>query len=94
MGRKCHKQKISHVLHRLDAADGLILLQVPVTEEIIRNREVNSGETVLRVSRSCKSVRDEGPSRTEPGGVPLSADILLQAFPPDHVQRCRLVYER
>ncbi|MFS7993328.1 hypothetical protein Hanom_Chr12g01092771 [Helianthus anomalus] len=94
MGRKCHKQKIFHVLRRLDAADGLILLQVLVTKEMIRGKEVNSGDTVPQVSWSCRSIRDEDPSRVEPGGVPLSADTLMQAFPPDHVQRCRLVYER
>ncbi|MFS7955005.1 hypothetical protein Hanom_Chr07g00637351 [Helianthus anomalus] len=94
MVRRCHKQKISHVLRRLDAADGLILLQVLVTEEMIRGREVNSGETVPRVSRSWRSIGDEDPSRTEPSGVPLSAAILLQSFPPDHVQRYKLVYER
>ncbi|MFS8004659.1 hypothetical protein Hanom_Chr13g01228431 [Helianthus anomalus] len=61
---------------------------------MIRGEEVNFGDTVPRVSRSCRSIRYEDPSRVEPGGVPLSTYTLMQAFPPDHVQRCRLVYER
>ncbi|MFS7963464.1 hypothetical protein Hanom_Chr08g00738361 [Helianthus anomalus] len=94
MGQKCHKQKMSHILRRLDAADALIHLQVPVTEEMIRGREVNSDDTVPRVSRSCKSIEDESHSKADKGVISLSADILTQAFPPDHVQCCRLVYER
>ncbi|MFS7939583.1 hypothetical protein Hanom_Chr05g00453491 [Helianthus anomalus] len=85
MGRKCHTHKISHFLRRLDAVDGLIHLQVSVTDEMIRGREVNSDDTVPRVSRSCKSVEDEGPSKAEEGVISLSADTLMEAFPPGHV---------
>ncbi|MFS7918725.1 hypothetical protein Hanom_Chr03g00204491 [Helianthus anomalus] len=94
MGRKCHKQKISHILRRLDAADALVHLQVLVIEEMIRGREVNSDDNVPRVSRSCKSIKDEGHSKADTGVISLSADTLLKAFPSDHVQRYRMVYKR
>ncbi|MFS8016261.1 hypothetical protein Hanom_Chr15g01366451 [Helianthus anomalus] len=94
MGRKCHTQKISHVFRRLDAADGLVHLQVPVTKEMIRGREMNSDDTVPRVSRSCQSIGDKGPPKADAGVISLSADTLMEAFPPGHVQCCRLVYDR
>ncbi|MFS7917629.1 hypothetical protein Hanom_Chr03g00191341 [Helianthus anomalus] len=86
--------KISNVLRRLDVADALVHLQVSVTEEMIRGSEVNSSDAVPRVSQSCKRIENEGHSKAETGVVSLSADTLLQAFPSDHAQRCRMVYER
>ncbi|MFS7986080.1 hypothetical protein Hanom_Chr11g01006201 [Helianthus anomalus] len=61
---------------------------------MIRGKEVNSEDTVPRVSRSCKSIEDESHSKADTGVISLSADTLLQAFPSNHVQRCMMVYER
>ncbi|XP_022041443.1 zinc finger MYM-type protein 5-like [Helianthus annuus] len=46
MGRQCHNRKISDVLLNLDAAEGLVRLQDPVTEEMIRD---NNSDEPLKV---------------------------------------------
>ncbi|MFS7998079.1 hypothetical protein Hanom_Chr12g01149451 [Helianthus anomalus] len=93
MSRKCYKQRLSDIFRRLDAADGLVCLQTPVTEEMIKGEKVSSGDALPRVSRSCKSIIYEDPPLADTGVVLLSADTLMGAAPSDHVQRCGLVYE-
>ncbi|MFS7889769.1 hypothetical protein Hanom_Chr00s000005g01610951 [Helianthus anomalus] len=94
MGREFRNQKISDVLRNLDVADGLIRLQDPVMEEMIRGKRADSGNTLPRINRSCKSIEYECPSEAEVGMALLSTDTLMPAFPFEYVQRCRIVYER
>ncbi|MFS8003552.1 hypothetical protein Hanom_Chr13g01215311 [Helianthus anomalus] len=94
MGRQCRNRKISDVLQNLDAADGLVGLQDLVTEEMVRDKRTDSGDPLPQIKRSCKSIGEEGLSKAGLGVARLSADTLMQAFPSDHVQRCRMVYER
>ncbi|MFS7978672.1 hypothetical protein Hanom_Chr10g00918221 [Helianthus anomalus] len=61
---------------------------------MIKGREVPSYDALPRVSRSCKSVIYEEPAKADAGVASLTADTLMGAFPPNHVQRCELVYER
>ncbi|MFS7956827.1 hypothetical protein Hanom_Chr07g00659151 [Helianthus anomalus] len=90
----CYKQRLSEIFRCLDAAGGLIHLLIPVTEEMIKGKEVTSDDVLPRVSRSCKIVIYEDPSKADVGVVSLSADNLMETLPLDRVQRCRLVYER
>ncbi|MFS7943795.1 hypothetical protein Hanom_Chr06g00504441 [Helianthus anomalus] len=94
MSRRSYKQRLSDIFRRLDAADGLVRLQVLVTEEMIRGEGVPHDDVLPRVSRSCKSIIHEEPSHVEASAAVLSADTLIRAFPPDHIQRCEVVYER
>ncbi|MFS7911328.1 hypothetical protein Hanom_Chr02g00116831 [Helianthus anomalus] len=92
--QKCRNRKMSDVLRNLDAAEALVRLQDPVTEKMIWGKKANSGDTMPWINRSCKSIRDDGPSKAEACVVLLSANTLMQAFPHEYVQRCRAVYER
>ncbi|MFS7889191.1 hypothetical protein Hanom_Chr00s000003g01604051 [Helianthus anomalus] len=94
MSRRSYKQRLSDIFRRLDVADGLVRLQVLVTEYMIREEEVPQDNVVPRVSRSCKSVIHEEPSYAEASAAILSTDTLMRAFPPDRLQRCGAVFER
>ncbi|MFS7947581.1 hypothetical protein Hanom_Chr06g00549951 [Helianthus anomalus] len=94
MSRKYYKHRLSDIFRLLDVADGLVRLQIPVTEEMIKGKRVPSDDALPRVSRSCKSVIYEDLSQADASPVSLSADTLMGAVPPDHVQRCGLVYGR
>ncbi|MFS8024719.1 hypothetical protein Hanom_Chr16g01466711 [Helianthus anomalus] len=91
--RRSYKQRLSNIFRCLDAADGLVRLQIPETEEMIRGEGVPSDDILPRVSRSCKSIIYEEPSPTESSADALSADTLIGVVPPNHVQRCGLVYK-
>ncbi|MFS7947575.1 hypothetical protein Hanom_Chr06g00549881 [Helianthus anomalus] len=93
-GRKCYKQRLFDIFRRLDAADGLVRLQIPVTEEMIKGKRVPCDDALPQVSRCCKSVIYEDLSQADASPVSLSADTLMGVVPPDHVQGCGLVYER
>ncbi|MFS7956043.1 hypothetical protein Hanom_Chr07g00649901 [Helianthus anomalus] len=94
MSQKSYRQRLSDIFRRLDAADGLVQLQIPVTKSMIRKRGSRPDAVLPRVSRSCKSVIYEDPLPADMSVVPLSADTLLEDVPADQVQRCRLVYKR
>ncbi|MFS7978531.1 hypothetical protein Hanom_Chr10g00916561 [Helianthus anomalus] len=61
---------------------------------MIRGKQADSGDTPPQINRSCKSIEGEGPAEAEVGVALLSADTLVQAFPPEYVQRFRMVYGR
>ncbi|MFS8008150.1 hypothetical protein Hanom_Chr14g01269321 [Helianthus anomalus] len=92
--RRSYKQWLFDIFRRLDAADGLVRLQVLVTEDMIRGDEVPPDDVLPRVSRSCKSIIYQEPSHIEANTVVLSADTLMKSFPADSTQRGGLVYER
>ncbi|MFS8028681.1 hypothetical protein Hanom_Chr16g01513271 [Helianthus anomalus] len=54
MSRRSYKQRLSDIFRRLDAADGLVCLQIPVTEEMIRGEGVPPDDVLPRVSRSVR----------------------------------------
>ncbi|MFS7944372.1 hypothetical protein Hanom_Chr06g00511351 [Helianthus anomalus] len=92
--RKSYGQRLSDIFQRLDAADGLVRLQIPVTKVMIKKRGSPPDVVFPRVSRSCKSVIYENPFPANTNVASLSTDTLMEAIPADHVQRCHLVYER
>ncbi|MFS8031639.1 hypothetical protein Hanom_Chr17g01548231 [Helianthus anomalus] len=94
MSQRSYKQRLSDIFRRLDAADGLVRLQVLVTEYMIRGEEVPHDNVLPRVSRSCKIIIHEEPSHVEANVAVLSADTLMRAFPSDLLRRCGIVYER
>ncbi|MFS7939051.1 hypothetical protein Hanom_Chr05g00447071 [Helianthus anomalus] len=91
---KCRNRKMFDILRNLDAADALVCLRDPVTEKMIWGKKANTCDTMPWINRSCKSIRDDDPSKAEAGVVLLSADTLMQAFPSEYVQHCRVLYER
>ncbi|MFS7955126.1 hypothetical protein Hanom_Chr07g00638971 [Helianthus anomalus] len=70
--------RLSDIFRRLDAADGLVRLHIPVTEELIRGEEVPSDAVLPGLA----------------GAASLSVDTLMGIVTPDRVQRYQLVYER
>ncbi|MFS8023195.1 hypothetical protein Hanom_Chr16g01448611 [Helianthus anomalus] len=94
MSQKSYRQRLSDIFQRLDAADGLVQLQIPVTKSMIRKRGSPPDAVLPRVSRSCKRVIYEDPLPADMSVASLSADNLLKDVPANQVQRCRLVYER
>ncbi|MFS7888847.1 hypothetical protein Hanom_Chr00s000002g01599881 [Helianthus anomalus] len=97
MDRKCNR-KISDMLHTLDVAKALVRLQDPVKDKTMRGKKANSGDTMPCINRSCKGIGEDDPSRVQVKAdidvVVLTADTLRQAFPPEYIQRCRVVYQR
>ncbi|MFS8033798.1 hypothetical protein Hanom_Chr17g01573781 [Helianthus anomalus] len=93
MSRKSYRQRLSDIFRRLDAADGLVQLQIPVTKSMIRRRGSRSDAVLPRVSRYCKSVIYEDPLPADTNVASLSADTLLKIVAADQVQCCHLVYE-
>ncbi|MFS8029893.1 hypothetical protein Hanom_Chr17g01527671 [Helianthus anomalus] len=94
MSWKSYRQRLSDIFRRLDAADGLDQLQIPVTRSMIRRRRSPPQAVPLRANRACKSVIYEDPLSADTNAAPLSADTLMEVIPVDRDQRCRLVYER
>ncbi|MFS7910882.1 hypothetical protein Hanom_Chr02g00111411 [Helianthus anomalus] len=94
MNRRSYKQRLSDIFRRLDAADGLVCLQVLVTEDMIREGEFPPNNVLPGVSRSCKSIIPEEPSHAEASAAVLSTDTLMMVVPSDHIQRCEVVYKR
>ncbi|MFS7935480.1 hypothetical protein Hanom_Chr05g00403981 [Helianthus anomalus] len=90
MSRRSYKQRLSDIFHRLDAANGLVRLQILVTEEMIRGAGVPSDVVPPRVSRSWRSIIYEDPSPADTSAASLSADTLMGVVPPDRVQLCHL----
>ncbi|MFS8032308.1 hypothetical protein Hanom_Chr17g01556051 [Helianthus anomalus] len=87
-------EELSDIFRRLDAADGLVHLHIPVTEEMIRGEGLPSDAVLPRVSRSCRSIIYEDSSQADTSAASLSADTVMGIVSPDRVQRCQLVYER
>ncbi|MFS8027419.1 hypothetical protein Hanom_Chr16g01498451 [Helianthus anomalus] len=94
MDQKRYRQRLSDIFRVLDAADGLLQLQHPVTRSTFRKRRPLPNATATRANRACKSVVYEDPPPVDSGIASLSADVLTELIPVDHVQRCRLTYER
>ncbi|KAJ0579274.1 hypothetical protein HanHA300_Chr04g0116191 [Helianthus annuus] len=92
--QKSYSQRLSDIFQRLDAADGLVQLQTPVTRSMIRRRGPPPHAVASRANRACKSVVYEDPQPADPNVASLSADVLTELIPVDHVQICRLVYKR
>ncbi|KAJ0919702.1 hypothetical protein HanRHA438_Chr05g0232641 [Helianthus annuus] len=94
MSRKSYRQRLSDIFRRLDAADGLVQLQTPVTRSMLRKRGPLTRAIAARANRACKSVICEDPQPADPDVTLPSADVLTELIPVDPVRRCRLVYER
>ncbi|MFS7908863.1 hypothetical protein Hanom_Chr01g00088051 [Helianthus anomalus] len=94
MERKRYRQRLSEIFRVLDAVDGLLQLQNPVTISMLRKRRPLPNLTATRANRACKSVVHEDPQPVDSGVISLSADVLIELIPVDHVQRYRLTYER
>ncbi|MFS7918284.1 hypothetical protein Hanom_Chr03g00199231 [Helianthus anomalus] len=75
MSRRSYRQRLSDIFRRLDVADGLVRLQISVTEEMIQGERVPPGDVLPRVSRSCKSIIYEEPSLLRQ--VPLLCLLIL-----------------
>ncbi|KAJ0790413.1 hypothetical protein HanPI659440_Chr05g0215151 [Helianthus annuus] len=93
MERKRYRQRLSEIFRVLDAADGLLQLQNPVTKSMLRKRRPLPNVTATRANRACKSVVHEDPQPVDSGVMSLSADVLTELIPVDHVRRHRLTYE-
>ncbi|MFS7972592.1 hypothetical protein Hanom_Chr09g00846611 [Helianthus anomalus] len=91
---KSYRQRLSDIFRHLDAADGLVQLQIPVTRPMIRKIGSPSHVVPSRVNRACKSVIYEDPLPADTNVASLSADTLMEAIQVDRVQRYHLVYER
>ncbi|MFS7946231.1 hypothetical protein Hanom_Chr06g00533571 [Helianthus anomalus] len=93
MSRKIYRERLSDIFWRLDAADGLVQLQTPVSKSMIQRRRAPN-DVPSRANRACQSVVFEDPLPSDTDMALLSADNLMQIIPADHVQRCRLVCKR
>ncbi|KAJ0438310.1 hypothetical protein HanRHA438_Chr16g0762771 [Helianthus annuus] len=94
MSRKVYRQRLSDIFRLLDAADGLVQLQTPVTKLMLRKSRPLPHAVATRANRACRSVVYDDPQPVDPDVPSLSADVLKELIPVDHVQRYRLVYER
>ncbi|MFS7993136.1 hypothetical protein Hanom_Chr12g01090521 [Helianthus anomalus] len=61
---------------------------------MLRKRRLLPHAVATRANRACKSVVYEDPQPVDPDVASLSADVLKELIPVNHVQRYRLVYER
>ncbi|MFS7953508.1 hypothetical protein Hanom_Chr07g00619501 [Helianthus anomalus] len=86
MDRKRYRQRLSDIFRVLDAADGLLQLQHLVTRSMLRKRRPVPNATTTRANRACKSVVYEDPPPVDSGIASLSADVLTELIPVDHVQ--------
>ncbi|KAJ0570377.1 hypothetical protein HanHA300_Chr05g0177321 [Helianthus annuus] len=93
MERKRYRQRLSEIFRVLDAADGLLMLQHPVTKSMLRGRRPIPNAAPVRANRACQSIVIEDPQPVDPG-VQLSADVLTGLIPVDPEQRYRLTYQR
>ncbi|KAF5817861.1 hypothetical protein HanXRQr2_Chr02g0057981 [Helianthus annuus] len=93
MERKRYRQRLSEIFRVLDAADGLLMLQHPVTKSMLRGRRPIPNAAPVRANRACQSIVIEDPRPVDPG-VQLSADVLSDLIPVDPEQRYRLTYQR
>ncbi|KAJ0800991.1 hypothetical protein HanPI659440_Chr03g0111631 [Helianthus annuus] len=91
MERKRYRQRLSEIFRVLDAADGLLQLQNPVTRSMLRRRRPLPS---VAPTRACQSVVVEDPQPMDPGMPSLSADVLTGLIPVDHDRRCRITYQR
>ncbi|KAJ0933127.1 hypothetical protein HanPSC8_Chr04g0181431 [Helianthus annuus] len=93
MERKRYRQRLSEIFRVLDAADGLLMLQQPVTRSMLRARRPIPNAAPVRANRACQSLVVLDPPLEDPG-VQLSADILTGLIPVDPERRYRLTYQR
>ncbi|KAJ0934520.1 hypothetical protein HanRHA438_Chr03g0108351 [Helianthus annuus] len=101
MSRKCRLQKVSNILQTPDVAEAMVRLRDKVpdkTTECGESDMINPLNTVPCINLSGKGIKGDGPSvagvDADAGVVSLIADTLMQAFPPERLRRCRIVYER
>ncbi|KAJ0625124.1 hypothetical protein HanIR_Chr01g0050361 [Helianthus annuus] len=93
MERKRYRQRLSEIFRVLDAADGLLMLQHPVTRSMLRGRRPIPNAAPVRANRACQSLVILDPQPEDPG-VQLSADVLTGLIPVDPEWRYRLTYQR
>ncbi|KAJ0809071.1 hypothetical protein HanPI659440_Chr01g0010571 [Helianthus annuus] len=94
MERKRYRQRLSEIFRVLDAADGLLMLQHPVTKSMLRGRRPIPNAAPVRANRACQSIVIEDPQPVDPGVPQLSADVLSGLIPVNPEQRYRLTYQR
>ncbi|MFS8018244.1 hypothetical protein Hanom_Chr15g01389821 [Helianthus anomalus] len=94
MSRKSYRQRLSDIFRLLDAVDGLVQLQTPVTRSMIRRRGAPPLAVASWANRACKIVVYEDPQPADPNVSSLLADVMTELIPVDRVQRCHLVYKR
>ncbi|KAF5813318.1 hypothetical protein HanXRQr2_Chr03g0096891 [Helianthus annuus] len=94
MERKRYRQRLSEIFRVLDAADGVLQLQHPVTRSMLRRRRPLPNIAPARANRACQSVVVEDPQPMNPEMPSLSADVLAGLIPVDHDRRCRITYQR
>ncbi|MFS7942121.1 hypothetical protein Hanom_Chr06g00484361 [Helianthus anomalus] len=73
MSRKIYRERLSDIFRRLDAADGLVQLQTPMTKSMIRRRR-EPNVVPSRANRACQSVVYEDPLPSDIDMASLSAD--------------------
>ncbi|MFS7949097.1 hypothetical protein Hanom_Chr06g00567561 [Helianthus anomalus] len=61
---------------------------------MLRKRRPLPNVAATRANRACKSVVPENPQPMDSGLLSLSADVLTELIPVDHVQRYRFTYQR
>ncbi|KAJ0733258.1 hypothetical protein HanPI659440_Chr11g0406331 [Helianthus annuus] len=88
------EQRLSEIFRVLDAADGLLQLQHPVTRSMLRGRRPIPNAAPVRANRACQSIVIEDPQPVDPGVPQLSADVLSGLIPVNPEQRYRLTYQR
>ncbi|KAJ0704265.1 hypothetical protein HanPI659440_Chr14g0560731 [Helianthus annuus] len=93
MERKRYRQRLSEIFRVLDAADGLLMLQHPVTRSMLRSRRPIPNAAPVRANRACQSLVIPDPQPEDPR-MQLSADVLTGLIPVDPERRYRLTYQR
>ncbi|KAF5769915.1 hypothetical protein HanXRQr2_Chr14g0653701 [Helianthus annuus] len=88
------EQRLSEIFRVLDAADGLLQLQYPVTRSMLRGRRPIPNAAPVRANRACQSIVIEDPQPVDPGVPQLSTDVLSSLIPVNPEQRYRLTYQR